>query len=105
MYCIRERKLTENAEPSGYVQPISYDEYIYDEDSDELLPVEDTAKYGPPYFECTCASCGLKKRRFLRKEEESLVNLQDESEEELKKGTYNPLDKQVKKFKKDDNEK
>ena len=43
-YCVKERKQTECAEPSGYK----------------------TAKNGRKMFWCTCASCGIKKYRFVK---------------------------------------
>ena len=43
-YCVKERKQTERVEPSGYK----------------------TAKNGRKMFWCTCASCGIKKYRFVK---------------------------------------
>ena len=44
--CVRERKNTECVEPSGYK----------------------TAKNGRQMFWCTCASCGIRKFKFLKTE-------------------------------------
>ena len=44
-YCVKEKKQTECREPSGYK----------------------TAKNGLLMFWCTCASCGIKKFRFVSK--------------------------------------
>ena len=43
-YCVKEKKQTECVEPSGYM----------------------TAKNGRKMFWCTCASCGIKKTRFVK---------------------------------------
>ena len=45
-YCVKEKKQTECVEPSGYK----------------------TAKNGRLMFWCTCASCGIKKTRFVSKQ-------------------------------------
>ena len=43
-YCVKEKKQTECVEPSGF----------------------QTAKNGRKMFWCTCASCGIKKTRFVK---------------------------------------
>ena len=43
-YCVKEKKKTACVEPSGYK----------------------TAKNGRKMFWCTCASCGIKKTRFVK---------------------------------------
>ena len=45
-YCVKEKKLTDCVEPSGYK----------------------TAKNGRLMFFCHCASCGIKKTRFVSKQ-------------------------------------
>ena len=45
-YCVKEKKETECIEPSGYKM----------------------AKNGRRMFWCTCASCGIKKHRFVANE-------------------------------------
>ena len=45
-YCVKEKTQTECREPSGYK----------------------TAKNGRLMFWCTCASCGIKKTRFVSKQ-------------------------------------
>ena len=44
-YCVKQKKQTECVEPSGTA----------------------TAKNGRKYFWCTCAECGIKKTKFLKK--------------------------------------
>ena len=44
-YCVKQKKQTECVEPSGYK----------------------TAKNGRLMFWCTCAECGIKKAKFVRK--------------------------------------
>ena len=46
-YCVKEKKQTECVQPSGYM----------------------TAKNGRKMFWCTCASCGIKKTRFVKQSE------------------------------------
>ena len=43
-YCVKEKKKTACVEPSGYM----------------------TTKNGRKMFWCTCASCGIKKTRFVK---------------------------------------
>ena len=43
-YCVKEKRQTECVETSGYM----------------------TAKNGRKMFWCTCASCGIKKTRFVK---------------------------------------
>ena len=45
-YCVKQKKQTECVEPSGYK----------------------TAKNGRLMFWCTCAECGIKKFKFVRRE-------------------------------------
>ena len=44
-YCVKQKKQTECVEPSGYK----------------------TAKTGTLLFWCTCAECGIKKLKFVKK--------------------------------------
>ena len=45
-YCVKQKKQTECVEPSGYK----------------------TAKNGRLMFWCTCSECGIKKFKFVKKE-------------------------------------
>ena len=45
-YCVKQKKVTECVEPSGYK----------------------TTKNGRLMFFCTCAECGIKKTKFVKKQ-------------------------------------
>ena len=45
-YCVKQKKVTECTEPSGYK----------------------TTKNGRLMFFCTCAECGIKKTKFVKKQ-------------------------------------
>ena len=45
-YCVKQKKVTECTEPSGYK----------------------TTKIGRLMFFCTCAECGIKKTKFVKKQ-------------------------------------
>ena len=47
-YCVKQKKVTECIEPSGYK----------------------TTKNGRLMFYCTCAECGIKKTKFVKKEKQ-----------------------------------
>ena len=54
-YCVKQKKETECVEPSGYM----------------------TAKNGRAMLWCTCAECGIKKKRFVSKQTGGEMTLSD----------------------------